>query len=430
VVRSYSIQSSYILGFSFVYQALAIVGIIAPNSLTAGFELTRRVNTQVPLLDLSKQTSFLLSDTVQKLIGQLTWVSVEEMWTVPPECSTACVFQIEYEAPALSCTNKKEGDLLLKPYQEGTSDWVYYLSTIHLDGTESPDQDVTWGQRNSLNFTVDYIPQKMRIEPSGPPQISQQPVQGVFCFFLDGKYRAEFRHSDHKSTIKTALISYGNSFEDGCQWSSGVYPSSGCRYYATHAITISEAMINGFAGSASWTCPPDGNGTESYFRPEGLGLFRTTFDYQENTTGDGTYSLTPKFHNISAALTEVFANITIGLALQLGQTNSSSVLTSDGVLVWEYNPTILWAIYGGSFLISVLIAIYGLFCIHSNGIAMEKKFSTFMISTRTQELDEIYEGMESRETLLRIRMRYDKTKGKFVVRESPREERIELMEQT
>ncbi|PVF92983.1 hypothetical protein CPB86DRAFT_877485 [Serendipita vermifera] len=420
LIRKGTTRLSLLLLFALTYQALAVIGILTPNSLTAGFDLTRKTDAQVPFLDLSKQASISFNSTVYDLIGQAALVSKEEMWDIPPECRVACLFHIEYEAPAISCSTRPNEDLLLRPYNIELSLWSFYSSNwfYEEDGTVTGYTPYdTWGQGTSLNFSIDYIPASLKLRPNDLPQVTQWPVGGVFCFFRDGKYRADFRYSDHKSTIKTTLLSYSNSFEDSCQWSNGTYPSSGCQNYAINAITISRAMSDGFAGVMAWCPLPGFDDVTSWFPSSGMELFRTAFDYQENMTGPGTYSLTPKFHDLSTTLTELFSNITTSLLLQSGDTVALNIHVSDGALVWKYNPTLLWAIYGTSFLVSSLIAIYGLFCIHSNGMALEKKFSTFLMSTRTQELDDLYESIQSHDAFLGIKLRYDNNEGHFVVGE-------------
>jgi hypothetical protein len=89
----------------------------------------------------------------------------------------------------------------------------------------------------------------------------------------------------------------------------------------------------------------------------------------------------------------------------------------DGSSVWIYTAWILWGAYLPILILAITVALYGLYTIHLSGIAMDDKFSTFMLATRNAGLDKMCEEATDFEELERIQLIHQK-KGTFLIIDS------------
>ncbi|KAE9399471.1 hypothetical protein BT96DRAFT_920118 [Gymnopus androsaceus JB14] len=81
------------------------------------------------------------------------------------------------------------------------------------------------------------------------------------------------------------------------------------------------------------------------------------------------FSLSTAFQgNLSYGMQELFGNITLAFVNeQMAFTNVNATVT-PGTLQYTYTPWKLWLIYGPVFGLSLIVAAYGLYCLHANGI--------------------------------------------------------------
>jgi hypothetical protein len=85
-----------------------------------------------------------------------------------------------------------------------------------------------------------------------------------------------------------------------------------------------------------------------------------------------------------------------------------------GDTVWKFDVGDLWYVYGSAHALTLLALLYGLYCIHSNGEALDSNFLTLMLATRSKELDDAIRNAQNYDALMKLRLRKEKERY-FVV---------------
>jgi hypothetical protein len=383
-------------------QALGIVTTLAPGALTVGSLPPTSISTPVPTPNLSVEnysTSLRWIGVWNLLVPDLEAVSPESTWSVPPGCGETCSFKVQYEAPALSCRDLLDNEYTVVPYSPSTDSWMFYDFNT---GTLS--MQTNWTKSNP-EFIVNYIPMSYRRDH--PTVVSSDPPTGSMCQCKDGTYEAEFTYANKIITLATKIISYSNKFTGTCTEVDSETASNGCQNYKSNAIQICGRFTTPLHGQHNITAGrPPGNLYDAVIYER---LFNVSFD----ATGEGNVYFQPKFTNLSETLTSFFSNVTVGLLPKLNETATTSVEVLDSTRRWKYEPKTLFAVYTPALAAVLVIIAYGLYCIHANGRPMDNKFSTLLLTTRSGELDGIYDTADDFNALMSKKLVYAK-RGYFV----------------
>lgn len=116
--------------------------------------------------------------------------------------------------------------------------------------------------------------------------------------------------------------------------------------------------------------------------------------------------------NLTKTIEGTFEDIVLGILLQSNQTKTQSVLVLEGT-VWILDRFDLWIIYGPALFLVLVTGGIGLFWAHTGNIVREKKFSSFLVTTRSTELNALF--MQPIHELMASRIKYDTQTGRFLV---------------
>lgn len=355
-----------------IYNLLAFVSMFAPNALTIGpKEATHDV--PVPLLDLSSVP--VASDEEidwLALVGGLMTSIPARNWIVPSECGVACSFEVQYQAPALTCRELREGEITLQPYDTtlvNADGWVFY---------HAPNQSLSsfsWG-RDQLEFNLSYVPVVSHSSDLIPVSVTQSSTAaGQSCHFEEKVYRATFTFADSSKFVSTTLVEDADVVPR-CDWASTSL-SQECRRYSDHAVRLADGYASPFYGSLVWR--------DAGVVSNVTGLYAIDpFIAFTNDTVDGTVSLRVQGDDLGASLEELFANVTLGSLLSFGQTQTAGVAIRDGS-AWIYDTHVLWTIYTPALVLCLLSILYGLYCSINNRAPLTRQLSDFLGDIRADQ---------------------------------------------
>ncbi|PVF92461.1 hypothetical protein CPB86DRAFT_183920 [Serendipita vermifera] len=371
----------YLLLIVILMKGLILVSILAPNSLTIGFAESTPVALVVPSLSFGAPLYSAHVAVWDDMVNQAIVTPPEDDWDVPAGCGTECSFDVEYQAPALSCQDLSATEFTLVPYESANTtesgvQWTYYQ-------TLSTSTQTQWNGQNNSPFLCNYKPMTLR-EVSGDYRVNYTlPHVGASCFCQDATYRTTFKFANNRKTVETNLVSYGGSSD--CAWSDPSSLSPECQNYATNSLQICKSFMHSFSGAIEWRA----NHTEINV-PSPLVLDKIVL-LDSDINGDGIVSLTPRFTNLSQGLVSMFANMTANLVPGLAGNSTTNEVAWDGAGIWDYSAVTLWAIYSPVFLSSLVILFYAFYCIHKNGRALDNKFTTLILVAQTEAMDDINE---------------------------------------
>lgn len=405
----------YVIAIAFVMQALVLITILAPLALN--FDLIELPDQpiQVPGLSLSSQdysTSSEFNSIWNGMIARLTTASPKYTWTIPQECTYGdyCSFGLQYQAPALSCRAPAQQELTVTPYNTSMAPndtWVFYESLV-----SQLDSERWNGTSGSLPLLINYV--SMSSSDTNNVTLAVNitgGVQGTYCECVDGTYQANFTSVGDTVDIFSTLLHYNNNMTETCDFANSSHQntSSACRQYAQNSLAICSSFASNFEGQLGWIPADD------YVFSDVMDnvILDKIMDYGRGVGPSHKYTLAPRTANLSATMVDLFTNLTLGLLPTLGATVEEDV-SIDGVLVWHFEAATLWAIYTPALTAVLGVVLYGLYCIHANGMAMDNKFATFLITTRTDELDRVYHTTHDHALLMETKLIYDK-KGRFIV---------------
>ncbi|PVF92457.1 hypothetical protein CPB86DRAFT_183917 [Serendipita vermifera] len=126
------------------------------------------------------------------------------------------------------------------------------------------------------------------------------------------------------------------------------------------------------------------------------------------------------YSNISQIVEHSFSTATLGLLLLIGSV-LASVKVANGS-AWLFKPLELWIIYGSALLLVLFAGLYGLYLARVGDIVREKKFSSFLIATRTNDLDDVC--VHNYDTIMSTKLRHDAETGRFLVSKDETNEQI------
>lgn len=377
----------YLILIVLITQGLIVVSILAPNALTIGFTHPGPIEVAVPSLDLAMPLYDGLITKWDDIIDQMIVNVPSNIWNVPSGCGSNCSFEVVYEAPALSCRDLNPDEFTLTLFDPSNVVTEPNTTTTGIQWTvydthSSLSRDETqWNGQNDTSFICNYKPMVLT-ERSVTDITVTYPTShaGSSCHCQDGTYRTKFNYIDNQKSVETTLLSYDNTFTGNCTWSDEANLSPKCKNYATNSLQICKAFRNSFSGTVEWYI----NKTRSTV--ERPAVLNKIIELNATADGSGVVSLAPQFTNLSQGLVEMFSNMTSNLVPGFDNSTTVDVRAVDGVGVWVYNAAILWSIYGSAIFLIIVIIIYGFYCIHKNGQALDRKVSTLIMVCQDEGL--------------------------------------------
>ncbi|PVF92459.1 hypothetical protein CPB86DRAFT_184000 [Serendipita vermifera] len=387
------------VGLAILTQALVLVSVLAPNALSIDAYWIDRTSP-VPKLEFiniptSGDATWWLN-TLQNYVRN----GPSGDWVVPPECGSSCTFQMTYQAPGVTCQYMAEQETVLRSLDSqllGINSWWWAYN--------STPNEFEWGASDPY-LTFAFVPVNAQIfTDETQASITQTgPVQGQLCKFYDATYRASFTYKDNQKTIGVEAISNTNEISANCPWKNGDSTSQVCTQYASVAAKLAYEYQFIFAGRLGFS--------SNKYDYTVLDLISQFIDYKYSPNDEvQAVSLAP-YPNTSQRVEHAFSTTALGLLLWMNQTESGSVRVEVGSS-WLFDPLELWVIYGSALLLSLVAGLYGLHLARVGDILREKKFSSFLIATRTNDLDEVC--VQNYDTIMSTKLRHDAETGRFVV---------------
>lgn len=383
--------------------------------------------------DVDPGPSSYWNQTIAKLIS----TPVEVSWNPPAECGAFCAYSIEYEAPALECRDVTSAETtLLHTYKPdgNIKDSYLYKSNTSLIRTGSIDIP------GFYNFTLEYRNMTTRVyfnpDSSAVANDTNMFTGGTTCIFRNATYQANFEFVNNTRAITTTILKYRNFLGNQHQDCFGDMPATSaalkannthptdiddsgnirltdCLIYTMNTRATCEAFANAFGGEVNFwvTLPSTINVAvvqQLFDLPLPAWNMQPTF-----LKAPVNYSFDLQVSNLSQALTDLFSNLTLGIMTVRSDSTTIRANTWDGQSVWTYNSRTLWLIYTPAISVVFAIGVYGLYCLHSNGMEMDSSFSHFLLTTRNEELDAMVKSASGAAALTERKLRWKD--GVFVV---------------
>ncbi|PVF92798.1 hypothetical protein CPB86DRAFT_159049 [Serendipita vermifera] len=407
VKKARQIQTAYLIMIAVAIQGLGLVTTFAPNALTVNDSPpSTSMNLSVPTMSL---TVVRYSESSQSnwipFLEEVESKPPESGWSVPPACGAACNFKVQYDAPALSCRDLLPNETSVAPYNSNINYtdgiWRFYdlNDTKLFDGFKWSDQ--------KPEFTLSYIPMSFNLDNRS--MISYGPPTGSVCQCRDGKYEVEFKYADHAIKLTPTLLSYSNAFTSTCTEVDFEVATKACQTYKQNAFDICRDFTHPFQYYKGISLAENKTDIFTYSRF----IFQKYFDINLDSHGDRNAYLRPKFTNLSETLPSILTNLTVGLMPKLQEGVNVPVNVTYYARTWKYEPKELFAAYIPALVAILAIMVYGLYCIHANGRAMDGKFSTLVLTTRSGALNGVYNKVDNFDELMEEKLVYAK-RGCFV----------------
>jgi hypothetical protein len=396
---------------STLIQALVLVSILAPSALTVAPSEQVSRDMAVPIFNLTSQAQFTeesptySNDTGYITLGSLGLSTIgaqrissvllnlpQLTWAIPQDCGLKCAFYFEYNAPGLECHDaSRSGEFL--PFEIYQADTNLYPPW---NATASPRQQVGIDPPYDLSITYKVVNSLLRYA-SAPT--------GTYCRFYQATYNVSLELNRNSGTqqASTSIISHG----DYLSWGK--------------ITTTMDSSDDYLEGIASWAiCYAFAVAFKGYHVAGMSGItksqpaLKSMFKIDESND-----SFELAVSNLSQGLVDLFSNLTLGLILTRGGPNTiiANGTIWDGSSIWIYTTWVLWVAYIPALMLAIIVARYGLYAIHVNEIAMDDKFSTFLLATRNADLDKMCREAADFEELERIQLIHQK-RGTFLVVDS------------
>jgi hypothetical protein len=239
--------------------------------------------------------------------------------------------------------------------------------------------------------------------------------QGVECQFFDGNYEASMSFNGTSQLLTTEVTSVNQPLvgpmanQPNCPTETN--SNAPCWVTATNYRATAEAFAELLVGELNWD---DSGRITVYGSPGLISIFNisTIIGANNNLVWSFDFSM----QNVSAALEEMFGNVTLALISARNDMTDTQV-TFFGDNVWEYDAWLLWAIYAPTLFVFGLFAAHGLWCIKQDG-AVDNTFLNFLVSTRSEDFDRAISNAADLDTVKGIAVTYAKNGAFEVVTDS------------
>jgi hypothetical protein len=315
-------------------------------------------------------------------------------WRWSTECTSMCRHISTFQAPGISCRYISEHETPTKPFNlqlyESGQEWDFYSSNSTFD--------MTWGTNNSLQFS--FAPMTANFSDNILVSVNQTgPIQGQLCEFHDKNYQADFDESG------VSIQSTTDDFTPNCAWESGTNLSPDCSRYASAATNLTLGFVKNFVGTAGWNVSGNWPNWQQFLPLQNILSY-------EISTKNQTISLNYDSDYLSQAIEASFTAVMFGIVVRSNQTEQAltEVYASDE---WGFYAPMLWLAYGPALFLVLLVGLCGLRWSRQADIVREKKFSSFLIATRTKDLDAVC--AQGSKGVISAKLRHDAQTGRFVI---------------
>jgi hypothetical protein len=390
---------------SLLIHALLLVNVLAPSALTVAPSEQVPRDIEVPIFNLTSQAQFATAEydiDHGSDVRDLTTMGKERIDSVlldlpeltraiPQDCGLKCAFHFEYHAPGLECHDVIPGggtqDPLISDYMVYQANSNLYWHNVTASLRRQIDVDVPYYL--SINYT--------NITNAFIGNVTISPSAGTYCRFYRATYNASFEFNSNSSTQRasTSIISLG----DYLSWGN------------TGPEATSDEGIASWATCYAFALALQGNFTAGQDVTQIQPVIATILKVNQTTSSSEL-----AVSNLSEALVDLFSNLTLGLLSTRGGQDLvvANATVWDGSSIWIYTTWILLAAYLPAVMLAIAVAIYGLYTIHAGGIAMDDKFSSFLLATQNAKLYEMCGEAADFEELQRLQLVHQE-KGTFLV---------------
>ncbi|KAG8822381.1 hypothetical protein FRC17_009576 [Serendipita sp. 399] len=417
-------------------QALVLVTIFSPSTLTTGQAESRLVNISVPTLDLF-QTEMYTNRPQPQTSGGNGTTGGDEMeiiprwdqiistamttppttyWRIPQGCGAACSYSLTYTTPALECRELAQGEseLTLSHFTIGFADshcfpenqMFYRANSSFTNGNSSNNNNNNnESGRMTSDLVVQYIlappPNVHRVPKMDCPFYFQQP-HGVACTVREkAQYRMTYSLSNNVQSVTSSVLDYG---DDSVGYNTPM---------ALNSRTISKIFTTAFMGEITFS----GAQTAQIHSLSNELAFRRIFSLQDSSLlTPFLFQLTDPAVSPKVGLVQLFADMTIGLMAFRPENTTVPSMVWDGSIVWKYDRHTLLLIYTAALGCPSLASLYSMFCLWQNQGAIDNTFSTFVLTAiRTKELSDHFKSIREIDEVEKTKLQFSTRKESFIL---------------
>ncbi|VDC04523.1 unnamed protein product [Peniophora sp. CBMAI 1063] len=354
-------------------------------------------------------------------------------WEAPAGCGLACNYSVTYRAPSLRCQDIPQTSIemvVLTSDQEANSSYSSPLleqraladsvPTAYISPSSLYNASTTLGYINNSDQnvgpvfkpTLDSTPYSLSVLYAVAPfdmattsdalpnegTASVNAVAGSYCVFYNATYGASISFSNGTQKTVVRVIEHGDPYPGALNGSfpllidvtsSHSFPIDPTSQGAAATLGIIDALSRYLTGSVSFT-------QDLGFIPLGTQVLDSSLFTVQTNNQTATMSIA-QVRNLTLALEDVCTNLTASLmSITVGLGTYSTVEASvlPDKTVYKYQPYRLWLVYGIALFVALVADLFGLACLRSNGVAMQRKVSCIAASMRAPELNELLSGPE------------------------------------
>lgn len=351
------IKAFFLVVISCLATATVIISVVAPGALkVVSGDFNAAGACTVQTLNIGQNQ--VPPPTVLALTRTLTSGSY-----LPPNnpCTTACRYNLTFNAPALNCTNI-------------TATYPYWSDFVKSGGTLLTANGAGWDPAYTYNGTVLSSNDRSGIQVL-TLDTGSNATQAVECYVHDATYTVTFTHNAPSSTIDII----------DTQLHDPVLGNSSAHIFDNANYSIAVAFTQLLEG----TLTPDGSVSGQ------SGLSPLCVSALTTQTPDFAWH----WEDMMVGVPSLMANVSISLfnpAVQFypwsraatinpfAVYNSSQAVRAVNTTCWysmqyfDYDPVRLLATYGAALLVTALCAALGFRAVHLNGVEDSMNFSRFL----------------------------------------------------
>ncbi|KAJ7706616.1 hypothetical protein B0H16DRAFT_1746837 [Mycena metata] len=357
-------------------------------------------------------------------------------WTIPDGCAPECRYNFTYFAPAVRCSDIAANAIddaaidaqriVSRTFQDPPAAYLRSYDTEPAGalvngilnftalGDLTPFAETNY-TGSALIWTLVYVPFNAA-NSDGTTLIN---AAGTTCTFYNATHQAEahFFNGTQESSVTvveflqpmdTTARNPIHLFNENGNNSLPVVGAPGVAYAPgfggpIHFFAIADAVTDRLLGAIT----RDYHGLLDQFDAIGglrvqettlvleTNLFESPFGFNTSVPIFPGLNTTAGITNISQALTNLVANITLGFVhMGTGLTTVDAVVTSPGT-VFAYNRKTLMATYIAALVCLVAVSVFGMYCLVDNGEPSSNSFSQLLIATRNARLDQVADAVEA-----------------------------------
>ncbi|KAK0462306.1 uncharacterized protein EV420DRAFT_1523990 [Desarmillaria tabescens] len=406
-----------------IVQLLALVSILAPNSLEVGSASPKNTTISVPTISFSKSDNisevrcdFTPSTAWQRILIQALSSDTLVGWNAPIGCGRECHYTIQYPAPALRCTELSPGEVstMLPEIPGDIESWTVYNATYDL-------MDTTTGSNMSMAWRT--------YDADGKSTFA-----GAHCTLYNSTQQSAVSFVNNTGTVSPSIISYGSltKYSDesivsphvcGFGQDSNVPPQAEIASLLRYTAIVYWLYIQ-LQGTITLSFLPTSEKPLEHWFPVTDMMSTNLFSLDETAR-----TFTPNAENVISALEQILVNATVALISSTGDTTVTNASVTEDQLIWVYHSQRLWIIYAATLISTAACGAVGLACTLKDGDDSNTTFWDIVRATRNSELDALVEeendGNAGKDTMLQYAMKGrasdTNNSGVFVLSRSRRE---------